>query len=131
MAGGSGADTPAALTKRAWWGVLRRTLKEFSGDNLTDWAAALTYYGVLSLFPGIIVLTSLLSLLGPSTTRELTEYVDQVAPGPVGDLVGNSIEELQKSQHLAGPVAVVGLRDRAVDRVRLPRRVRARVQRGL
>jgi hypothetical protein len=34
-----------------WSAVLKRTVKEFREDNVTDWAAALTYYGVLSIFP--------------------------------------------------------------------------------
>src|SRR5688572_31022388 len=44
-------DKPTQLGGRGWWGTLRRTVTEFQGDNLTDWAAALTYYGVLSIFP--------------------------------------------------------------------------------
>ena len=47
----AGPDSPTALSGSRWWSVLRRTVKEFSEDNVTDWAAALTYYGVLSIFP--------------------------------------------------------------------------------
>ena len=46
-------DKPTDLSKRSWFGTLKRTGKEFSHDNLTDWAAALTYYAVLSVFPAI------------------------------------------------------------------------------
>ncbi|WP_235922066.1 YihY/virulence factor BrkB family protein [Lentzea tibetensis] len=103
------ADRPTELPRRTWWGVLRRTVKGFNDDHLTDWAAALTYYGVLSVFPGIIVLTSVLGLLGDSATRELVKYVDQVAPGEAGQLIKTAIEDLQQSQHLAGPLAILGL----------------------
>ncbi|WP_258948139.1 YihY/virulence factor BrkB family protein [Lentzea californiensis] len=89
--------------------MLKRTVKEFNDDNLTDWAAALTYYAVLSLFPGIIVLTSALALMGDTTTQELMKYVDQVAPGQAGDVVKSSIEELQKSQNAASLLGIVGL----------------------
>ena len=41
---------------RSWWGILKRTVKEFRDDNLTDWAAALTYYGVLAIFPALLVM---------------------------------------------------------------------------
>ena len=44
--------------------TLRRTVSEFREDNLTDWAAALTYYGILSIFPALLVLVSVLGLLG-------------------------------------------------------------------
>jgi membrane protein len=106
---GNTLESPTKLPKGAWWGVLKRTVKEFNDDNLTDWAGALTYYAVLSLFPGIIVLTSVLALLGDTTTQELMKYVDQVAPGQAGELVKSSIEELQKSQNAAGLLGIIGL----------------------
>jgi membrane protein len=106
---GKTIDRPTKLPKGAWWGVLKRTVKEFNDDNLTDWAAALTYYAVLSLFPGLIVLTSALALLGETTTQELLKYVDQVAPGQAGDLIKSSVEELQKSQSSAGLLGIIGV----------------------
>src|SRR4051812_12117807 len=65
--------------------VLKRAAKEFRNDNLTDWAAALTYYAVLSLFPGLIVLVALLGLFGqyPQTTDALLDILKQV--GVSGD----------------------------------------------
>ncbi|MDT7781614.1 MAG: rane protein [Pseudonocardiales bacterium] len=109
MPAGKTIDRPTKLPKGAWWGVLKRTVKEFNDDNLTDWAAALTYYAVLSLFPGLIVLTSALALLGETTTQELLKYVDQVAPGQAGDLIKSSVEELQKSQSSAGLLGIIGV----------------------
>ena len=61
-------DTPTDLGKRSWWEVLKRTVREFREDNLSDWAAALTYYGILAIFPALIVLVSLLGLIGSSAT---------------------------------------------------------------
>jgi len=106
---GRTVDRPTRLPKGAWWGVLKRTVKEFNDDNLTDWAAGLTYYAVLSLFPGLIVLTSVLALLGDTTTQELMKYVDQVAPGQAGDLIKSSVEELRKGQGAAGLLGIIGL----------------------
>jgi membrane protein len=103
------ADTPTDLPKRSWWAVLKRTVKEFQRDKLTDWAAALTYYSVLSLFPLIVVLTAVLGMLGPSATRTLTENVNEMAPGPARDLVLKAIQELQGAAGIAGPVAIVSL----------------------
>src|SRR3954468_14345710 len=59
----AGPDSPAELKGKGLVGALKRTVKEFSEDNVTDWAAALTYYGVLSIFPGLLMLMSLLGLL--------------------------------------------------------------------
>ena len=69
----AGPTTPARLPARAWWKVVKNTVKEFNGDNLTDWSAALTYYGILSIFPGLLVMVSLVGLLGQDATGELAE----------------------------------------------------------
>ncbi|MET0135694.1 MAG: YihY/virulence factor BrkB family protein [Kibdelosporangium sp.] len=100
---------PTDLPKRSWWRVLNRTVHEFQRDDLLDWAAALTYYSVMSIFPGLVVLTSLLGLLGPSATSALTENIQQMAPGPARDLLLNSIKELQSASQFAGPIAILGL----------------------
>ena len=84
-------DGPTELSRRSWWGVLKRTVAEFRRDNITDWAAALTYYGVLSVFPGIVVLTALLGLLGPSMAQELIGTVKQLGPGAGTDLLVNAM----------------------------------------
>ena len=60
--------TPTDLPKHAWWGALKRTFREFTDDKLLDWAAALTYYSILSLFPAVVVLMSLVGLIGESAT---------------------------------------------------------------
>ena len=75
-------DSPTDLRTRSWGGVLKRTVKEFSADNLTDWAAALTYYGVLAIFPALIALLSILGLIGQSATQPLIDNLNSVAPGP-------------------------------------------------
>ena len=90
-------------------GVLKRTFKEFKEDNLTDWAAALTYYGVLSIFPLLLVLVSLLGLFGQSATQPLIDNVGKLAPGPAKDIVTSAIQNLQKSQGAAGVLLIVGL----------------------
>jgi membrane protein len=89
--------------------VLQRTVREFREDNLTDWAAALTYYGVLSIFPALLLLVSGLGLVGQSATKPLLDNVDALAPGAVRDLVTQAIENLQRSQGAAGILFLVGL----------------------
>jgi membrane protein len=94
---------------RNWWPVLKRTVKEFKEDNLTDWAAALTYYSVLAIFPALIVLVSILGLVGESATQPLLDELGTVAPGPAKEIFTNAIENLQGSQGTAGVVFVIGL----------------------
>src|ERR1700745_2482746 len=69
-------------TKTSWPATLKRTLTEFQEDNLSDWAAALTYYGLLSLFPALIAMVSLIGIFGDpkSTTENLTEIISEIGP---------------------------------------------------
>ncbi len=100
---------PTELSTRSWFGVLKRTGKEFSADNLTDWAAALTYYGVLAIFPALIALVSILGLIGHSATQPLINNLNTVAPGPAKSIFTNAIHGLEKSQGAAGILFVVGI----------------------
>ena len=94
---------------RHWWPVLKRTVREFKEDNLTDWAAALTYYAVLAIFPALIVLVSMLGLVGESATQPLIDNLGTVAPGPAKEIFTSAIENLQGDQGAAGVLFVIGL----------------------
>jgi membrane protein len=102
-------DAPTDLEGGSWMAVLKRTVKEFKEDNLTDWAAALTYYGVLAIFPALIAIVSVLGLIGPSATQPLIENLGKVAPGPAQEIFTSAITNIQKNQGAAGVLLVVGL----------------------
>jgi membrane protein len=102
-------DDPTDLPMGSWGGALRRTVREFKDDNLTDWAAALTYYSILAIFPAMLALVSVLGLLGNSTTQSLIDNLGTVAPGPAKDIVTSALENLQKNRGAAGILFVVGL----------------------
>jgi membrane protein len=89
--------------------TLKRTVREFREDNLTDWAAALTYYSVLAIFPALLALVSVLGLVGHSATQPLIDNLGKVAPGPAKDIFTSAIQNLQKSQGAAGVAFVIGL----------------------
>ncbi len=103
------ADSPAKLPKRAWGGVLKRTVREFGSDNVTDWAAALTYYTILSIFPALIALVSILGLIGGSATKPLLDNLGSFAPGPAHQILQNALHGLTQSRGGAGILFVVGL----------------------
>ena len=105
----AGPSNPAKLSLRAWWGVLKRTVGEFRDDNLTDWAAALTYYAVLSIFPALVVLMSIVGLAGDSATQSLLDNLAELGPGPATDIVSGAIREVSSSQGAAGVALIVGL----------------------
>jgi membrane protein len=102
-------DAPTDMKGKSWGGVLKRTFKEFQDDNLTDWAAALTYYGVLSIFPALIVLVSVLGLIGSSATQPLIDNLGSVAPGPAKQIFTDAIKNLQGSSGASGVFFVIGL----------------------
>ncbi|MGH2891856.1 MAG: YihY/virulence factor BrkB family protein [Solirubrobacteraceae bacterium] len=89
--------------------MLKRTLREFNADHLTDLAAALTYYGVLAIFPMLIVIVSILGLIGRSVTQPLVANLSVVAPGPAQKIFTNAIQNVQGHQGTAGVLFVVGL----------------------
>jgi len=100
----------ARLPRRAWWQAARRTLRQFQQDNLGDRAAALTYYGVLSLFPGLLLLVTLLRLAGAGTLSAAVDSVSRAAPGPAAELLRTALRGLVASgTGTAGVLAVVSL----------------------
>jgi membrane protein len=102
-------EGPTHLRAGSWVGVFKRTVTEFRDDNLTDWAAALTYYGVLAIFPALIVLVSVLGLIGDSATQPLLDNLGSVAPGPAQEIFTSAIRNIQGSQGAAGVALVIGL----------------------
>jgi membrane protein len=104
-----GPKRPSELGGRSWWGVFQRTVGEFMDDDLTDKAAALTYYGILSIFPGLLVLLASIGLLGRRTTEDVVANLRELTPGPARDIIANGIENLQQNQGAAGVAAIIGL----------------------
>ncbi len=91
--------------------VLMRTVREYKQDNLTDWAAALTYYAVLSLFPAILVLVALLGLVGqhPQTTNNLLKIVGQLGPREAVATFENAIAGVIQNKGGAGALLGIGV----------------------
>ncbi|MFG1807414.1 YihY/virulence factor BrkB family protein [Streptomyces sp. NPDC049040] len=102
-------EGPAELPKGSWRAVLKGTVREFRKDELSDRAAALTYYSVLSLFPALLVLVSLLGVAGRSATDRVLDNVHRLAPGSVRDILTDAVRQLQGRGGLGSLLAVVGL----------------------
>jgi membrane protein len=92
------------------WPTLKRTAAEFQEDNLGDWAASLTYYGLLALFPALIALVSIVGLVAnpESTTRTLTDIVTGVGPQSAAETFAGPIRQVTESRATAGVALVVG-----------------------
>ncbi|MFC9817002.1 YihY/virulence factor BrkB family protein [Streptomyces virginiae] len=102
-------DQLSALPRRSWKEVLRGTLREFKDDELADRAAALTYYGVLALFPALLVLVSMLGIAGEATTQRVLDNLRSLAPGSAREVITNAVQQLQGSTGVGSLVAIVGL----------------------
>jgi membrane protein len=91
--------------------TLKRTVTEFMEDNLSDWAAALTYYGLLSLFPALIAMVSLIGLVGDpkSTTETLTDIVTDIGPESAAETFSGPIESITSNRSAASFAFVAGL----------------------
>ncbi|HEX5909356.1 MAG TPA: YihY/virulence factor BrkB family protein, partial [Thermoleophilaceae bacterium] len=99
------------LGARTWWATLKRTVREFQDDELMDRAAALTYYGVLALFPALIALVSIVGLFGDpqAVTDTITEVIEELAPGSASDTLQDTIEGLTQDRGAAGVLLVLGI----------------------
>lgn len=93
------------------WATLKRTASAFRADNLTDWAAALTYYALLSLFPALIAMVSLIGLFGDPerTTKALTEIVAELGPDSAAETFKGPIESVASNRGTAGLAFAFGL----------------------
>ncbi len=104
-------DSPTELTKPSWGYVLRKTAREFSKDQCTDLAAALTYYAVLALFPAAIALLSLVGLVGQGkqTVDTLMTVMKQVGAGSAASTLQQPLSDLAAQPQAAGLAFVIGL----------------------
>ncbi|MFE0256181.1 YihY/virulence factor BrkB family protein [Streptomyces sp. NPDC059010] len=102
-------DTPTDLPKRSWGAVLKGALREFKKDELADRAAALTYYGILALFPALLALISLVGIVGQSATQQVLDNIQKLAPGAAQDILRNAVQQLQGGAGLGSLMAIVGL----------------------
>jgi membrane protein len=105
----AGPNGPIELSGRSWLRAIRGTLREFRADHLGDVAAALTYYAILSIFPGLVVLVATVGLLGDNTASEIINNLTQLTPGAVRDILTAATEDLRAHRSSAGIIAVVGL----------------------
>lgn len=102
-------DAPTKLTKPTWKYIARKTLREFSDDQCTDLAAALTYYAVLALFPALLAVVSLLGIFGQAgKTDQLIDVLSQMGAGSVADTIKGPLEQLTANSS-AGLALIIGI----------------------
>jgi membrane protein len=105
----AGTLAASAVSGDTWRAAARRSIQEFKNDVLQDRAAALTYYGIQALFPGLLVLVSLLGLLGKQATQPLITNLAAAAPSDVRHILLSAVTHLQDSHGAAGTLAILGI----------------------
>ena len=104
----SPARSPLRLPLRTWPATLRRTVQQFFEDHLLQWAAALAFYSVLSLFPGMLAVASVLGLLGTSAIGPLIEHVGSIAPSAGRDIALDALRAIKDNER-SGATFLLGL----------------------
>ena len=97
--------------KSSAFATVKRTFTEYSEDNMGDWAAALTYYGLLAVFPALIALVAIVGLVGnpASTTHQLTEIVGKLGPASAKKTFEGPIKSITEHRSSAGILLIVGI----------------------
>jgi membrane protein len=102
-------NDPTDLSNGSWLAAARRAVKEYKADDLQDRAAALTYFGIQSIFPGLLVLVSLLGILGKSATQPLITSLGKAVPSSVRQIIMTDVTRLQDSHAATGILGIAGI----------------------
>src|SRR3954468_5902766 len=105
----AGPDSPTKLRTGGMVAAIKRTFKQFSEDNISDWAAALTYYGVLSIFPGALVLVSILGMLSSNGQQTVQKTVTEIAGNQQIQSLVNTVLGQVKDPGTASFAAIIGI----------------------
>src|SRR5689334_3303218 len=104
-------DAPTEIPAGGWWNTAKRAFAEFRDDDCQTWAAALTYYAVLSLFPALLVLVALIGLVGqyPQTSDSILNIVGSIGPKSAVNTLRGTIEGVVRNKGGAGALLGFGL----------------------
>lgn len=102
-------DSPTDVELGGWKHTLKRAFTEFRADDMPTWAAALTYYAVLSLFPALLVFVALIGVAGqyPQTSDAVLDVVGQIGPESAVETLRGTIEGVVKDS--GGAAALLGV----------------------
>jgi membrane protein len=97
--------------RHEWFAMAKAIYSRFGEVQVTDRAAALTYYSILSLFPALLVVVSLLALLGqyPETYQSIVNTLHDAAPGTAVDTIDSALRDALQNRSHAGVLLIVGI----------------------
>ena len=104
-------DVVHGPARRGWVSVLKRVAHNVSANRLTTEAAAVTFYGLLAVFPALAALVSLFGLFAdPKVVADQVNSLRSILPGGAMDLLGSELQTLTSSSgKTLGLGAVIGV----------------------
>src|SRR4051794_9734296 len=100
---------PTGLSKRDYFAVLKRSVKEFNGDHMTSIAAALAYYAFLAIPSALLLAVGLFSLVAsPQSITTLIDKLHGIMPGQATTLLEGSLRNMMQNRGTGLTVLVVG-----------------------
>src|SRR5919108_1508399 len=93
-----------------WVAMAKAIYGRFGEVQITDRAAAQTYYSILSLFPALLVVVALLALVGhyPDTYESIIDTLRDAAPGTAIDTIDSALRDALQNRDQAGILLIVG-----------------------
>ncbi|MDT4992581.1 MAG: rane protein [Actinoplanes sp.] len=105
----AGPDGPTDLKGKGLLAAVKRTFQQYAANNISDWAAALTYYGILSIFPAALALVSVIGLLSSNGSTTVDNTIKQIVPNAqIQDLINQVLSQV-KDTGIAGFAAIIGI----------------------
>uniref|UniRef100_UPI0030C72CD2 YihY/virulence factor BrkB family protein n=1 Tax=Streptomyces bohaiensis TaxID=1431344 RepID=UPI0030C72CD2 len=105
-AGQASAGTP--WYRRAYPLALARTPARMWNDDIMDWAAALTYYAILAVFPPLLVAVSVMSITGTEFPPTLIHQLNSVVPNAAHGILEQALRDMTDRHSAAWLLAIMG-----------------------